>query len=339
MDSLDIRLLRAMFRGGQFDLRGIDPQLTLQELARRTEVSRITVRRRLRSWREDGFWRRVTVYPNPDLLGSVLQMQAIIFDPGRNHSQLERKVGETLEPAFMFHVQDFCCPILLSEAPGKAARRQQSLEGRPGVHVLCAPIDIEFPESSLSLSPRDWHALQALRRSPEPDWASVASAVGVTVRGLERRVRRLMDSNSIFFFPELDFRRSPGTVAWIGVLLGEGVSHPRVREEMVRRHPDLLFIDNIFPIQLFLPPEIRKQVAYAFPLLLPVTSASNAEQLRRDIAVVPGVVDVLVGFPTHNTSWPAAWDLRIEKASQVDRLRSRSVPHPRSGKARAPLAA
>jgi DNA-binding Lrp family transcriptional regulator len=316
MDPLDIRLLRAMFRGGVFTLLGVEPQLSLQELARRTGVSRITVRRRLRTWRESGFLRQLAVFPNPDLLGTSFQMQAVLFDPGRDRATLEQAVGEVLEPAFSFHVQDFACPVLLSEAPEISTLRQRALANRNGIHVLSPPLEIEFAASRIRLRPLDWAILQALRKSPELDWVAIARDLGITVRGLERRVRRLMDADAIFFFPELDFRRSECTVAWMGVLLSAGVNAQRVRAELLKRYPDLLFVENIFPIRVFLPPKIQKQVADVIPMLLPVASASTGEQLRRDVTTVPGALDAIVGFPTQNTSRPGAWDGRIERASR-----------------------
>jgi DNA-binding Lrp family transcriptional regulator len=328
-----MRLLRAMSRGGLYSLRGIDPQLTVQELARRTGVSRITARRRMGLWRESGFWRGLVAYPNPALLGASLQMQGIVFDPGRDHSKQERAVGRVLEPAFMYHVQDFCSPVLLSETPARAARRQRALESCRGARVLCPPMEVEFAPSQVRLNPRDWRILRALRRSRAPDWVSAAKDVNVTVRGLERRIRRLMDSNALFFLPELDFRRSPGTVVWVGVLLRAGTTAQRVKSELVKRHPDLLFVENIFPITVFLPPEIRTQVGESFPLLLPIESASKADQLRREIAAIPGVVDALVGFPTQNSSRARVWDSRIEAAARRGSERPRPALPARSSRA------
>ncbi len=317
MDSLDIRLLRAMCRGGVFTLQGVEPRLSLQELARRSGVGRITVRRRLGLWQQSGFWRRVVAFPNPDLLGSSFWMQGLQLDAGRDHARLERALEHALAPAISFHVQDFICPLLLSETEDRDARRQAALRKSPGVRVLCSPVKIDFPRSAVRFSRRDWTILRALRESAAPDWVAAAGKAGVTLRGLERRVQRLMDGNALFFFPELDFRRSPGTVAWMGVLLGGAVPAEEVRAELQKRFPDVLLIENIFPFQIFLPPHVRLLAKDGFPLFLPVTSASIGEQLRREITSLPGVLDVLVAFPTRNICYGDAWDERISRADRL----------------------
>jgi len=311
MDSLDIRLLRAMFPEHVFALTGIDPRSSVQELSRAVGASRVTVRRRLERWKREGFWKGAVVFPNPDALGGSLLMQSFTLEPGGNRDRLEKSLVEIFQPAFLFQTDYVYNPVFFAEAPNDGERRQKAFRAMGAGTANCPPLQIPFPPSTTLLGPRDWAIIQSLRKSPNLDWSRVAKAVGVTVRGLQRRVGRLRTAHALFFFPELDFRCSPGSVAWVGVLFGANVDTKRLESELVRRYPDVLPVENIFPFESLLPPLHRPSIGGRFAFFLPLSSASAGDQLRRDIGRVAGVVETLVGFPTQNVSVPGAFDTRI----------------------------
>ncbi len=255
MDSLDIRLLRAMFVGNILSIGGFDPRLSIQELARSVGASRVTVRRRLARWRDEGFCKRVTTFPNPDALGTSFQMQSIALDRGRTRSRSETALVDLLEPAFLFQSEDIYTPVLIVEAPKVSDRRQSSLREVDGVNVLCPPLPFPCPSSSVPLGLRDWKIIRSMRRFPFPDWPAVSKEVGLTVRGLQRRVARLTQGNALMFHPELDFRRSSSPVAWVGVLFGRDVEKALFEKDMIQRYPDLLRVEPIRTGEC--PPHVR----------------------------------------------------------------------------------
>ena len=311
MHWLDIRLLRAMCKERTYSLQGIDPRLSIFALARRAGASRVTVRRRLARWRTDGFWKGVLTFPNPDLLGIRLEMQAFLLETGPNRSHMETALRETLRPMMVFQVESFYTPLLLSDGAAESARRQHDFAKASACRMLCAPCDVGFPGSEIPLGPRDWQILRALRKSPDPDWALAAAAVGMTVRGLERRVDRLMRANALFFQPLLDFRRLRTTIAWVGLLYRKGYDAPTIWVEINKLSPQVLPIDPIFPLEHLFPAENRLAVGGALIFFLPLASAATADQLRRDFGNIEGVMDVLVSFPTQSWSVPGVLDSRI----------------------------
>jgi hypothetical protein len=314
MDSLDNRLLRAMFSGNVQTIHGFDPRLSIQSLSRSTGFSRITVRRRVARWKSEGFWKGVLAFPNPDTLGTSFQMQSVALAPGRGRSRSEKALIDLLEPVLLFQSEDVYNPLLLAEPRAISERRQRDFQEGGGGRALCPPMEFPAPPSTVPLRARDWRIIQSLRRSPHPDWAAVAKDVGITLRGLQRRVAVLMEGKALLFFPDLDFRRSPGTVAWIGILFGVGVDAAHLESDLTQRFPDLMRVDPVFPFEHILPPSDRPPVGGRFPFQIPVPSASVADQLRRDLLLIPGVVDVLVGFPTQMISVPSVLDARIQLA-------------------------
>jgi DNA-binding Lrp family transcriptional regulator len=317
MDSLDIRLLRAMFRGRRLTLRGVDPRGSVQELAREVRVSRITVSRRLARWRSDGFWKGVAVFPNPGALGIRFQIQGVVLDGGRNRERLEIALQEVLEPLFVFQVEDLYGALLLAEPAEVSARRQSAFRKACGCRRISGPFEVAFPPIGVRLGPRDWRLLRSLRRSPEPEWTRVAVELGMTVRGLKRRVGRLLESEAIFFFPLVDFRRLRSSIACVGVTFRKGVEPMSLLARIAQGHPDLLSLDPILPLDSAVrrvPSERRPALGGGLLLFLPVPSGSSADDLRRELAHSPGVVDVVVGFPTQNLSFPRRLDSLIAEA-------------------------
>lgn len=315
MDSVDVRLIRAMYLDGTFQLRGVDPRLTARSLGQKVGANRITVARRLALWRSEGFYRGVTVFPNPDALGTSFQMQGLILEPSRNRHRLESALDDVLDCALVTQTEDFYAVILLKESASQERRRQKALEELGICRIISPPLDVPFLPSEVSLGPRDWQILRALRKLREPDWKVVAHEVGVTVRGLQRRITRLIDGRALFFFPSLDFRRSPGTVAMVGILTRVGADTTRVRAEVERRHPDLLPVEKVFPFEKFLPPGDLPPVGGGIPFWLPVPAASSADELRREFCAMPDVLEVIISFPTQNYALPRAFERRIELAA------------------------
>lgn len=317
MDWLDIRLLRAMCKEGKFSLQGIDPRRSIFALARGAGTSRVTVRRRLAQWRTDGFWKGVLTFPNPDLLGTRFEMQAFLLEAGPNRSHLETALRETLQPLMVFQVESFYTPLLLSNGAAESARRQHDFAKASACRVLSAPREVGFPGSEIPLGPRDWRILRALRRRSEPDWALAAISVGMTVRGFERRVDRLMRANALFFHPLLDFRRLRTTIAWVGLIYRKGYDAPTIWADIKQLSPEVLPIDPIFPLETFFPAEDRSAVGGSLIFFLPLASAAIADQLRRDFGSIEGVMDVMVSFPTQSWSVPGALNSKISGMTEA----------------------
>jgi DNA-binding Lrp family transcriptional regulator len=313
MDSLDIRLLRSLFRGERLTLHGTDPRCSVLELARKTHASRVTVSRRLTRWRTEGFWNGEVAYPNPDALGLKFQMQAIALENGRDRPRIERALRDVLQPFMSYQVENMYAPLLLSESPKETARRQQSFARASGARIVYPPFDVPFGSSSLTLRPRDWRILQALRRTTEPDWAKAAREVGMTSRGLQRRVGQLMDANALFFHPLLDFRKLAVSIAWVGLLHDGGADAETLWARVTELNKDLFPVEPFFPLESMIPAVDRPPAAGTVVFFTALPSGSSSDQIRRDFGSLPGVLDALILFPTQNTSVPERLDKLISE--------------------------
>ena len=325
MDSLDSRLLRARFRDGVFALPGIDPRRTVVELAKRCGSSRLTVRRRLRQWVKSGFWGPITVFPNPDALGCAFYFQGFAVEGARFLARLETEVARSPNVAFLFQVADFYGVVEVTKSLERLPPLQHRLERLQGVRTMFAPVRIAFPPSRGELRPRDVRIVAALRRLPAPDWERVSADVGMTVHGLRRRISQLLDSDQLFFFPELDFRKSHGSVALVTIFLLPGTSEESIRKSVHERFPDYMELENIFPHQTMIPPSLQgpyqrgaspgaaPPVARAFCCFVALKSAAEGDELHREFASIPGVYEPLILYPIRSFAvprWVDAWTAR-----------------------------
>jgi DNA-binding Lrp family transcriptional regulator len=332
MESLDLRLLRAIFRRGEYSHLGIEPRKSVVSLAREVHTSRITVRRRLERWRTQGFWNGVAVYPNPDSLGVRFQMQTVVLDADRNRRELESAMLEHLRPFLTFQTESLYAPVLIFENARQSAESQRAFAAAWNHSKVSPPFDVTFPPSARVFTYRDWRIVQALRRGPERSWVTIADEAGVTPRGLERRVVQLVENNALFFFPLLDWRHLDYSIVWTGLLYCRGVDSSRLWDDVRANHPDVLPLDNRFLVENYLPPEIRDQMGGRLLFFVPTRSGSSVDELRREFTEMDGVIDVLAAFPAQVTTLPVQIDSLIESAVGRSRLVHSKPKEPRRSK-------
>jgi hypothetical protein len=241
-----------------------------------------------------------------------MQTQAIIINGGQDRPRVEKAIQDILQPVVAFQVENLYGPVFFSHPFRESARRQRALRRAVGPHQISPLFYPPFPRSAVALRGSDWRILQALRKSPVPVWAKIAEEVGMTLRGLMRRINRLMEGHALFFHPLLDFRRLRVSVAWVGLLYTKDADPGQLWAEVTARHPDAFRVAPGWPLEEILPHGSRAELAGGLPFFLPAPSGSAGDQFRRELGGMTGVVDVLVGFPTQNTTVLGGLDGRIE---------------------------
>jgi DNA-binding Lrp family transcriptional regulator len=326
MDSLDSRLLRASFRGGIFVLAGIDPRRTVTELADAAKVSRLTVRHRLRRWADSGFWGPTVVFPNPDLLDRAFFFQGYLVEEPQSLTKFEAAIRQCPCVAFAFQVQQQFYGVLeLASTAKGAASTVKRLERIPHVRAQFAPVPVRFPASKRSMRPADWAIVREFRRVRAIDWRQVASNARLTPQRLRRRVAQLIDGDQLFFFPELDFRRSEGSVALCTLFFSPDANEAEIRRELLDEYPDMIEVENLYPAQIAIPPALRGpysltehptsavQVPFAFSFFLPLGSIALGDDLHRELARIPRVFHAIITYPVHNFEAPGCFDAQVAR--------------------------
>lgn len=334
MDALDLRILRELFPGKEYSLTGIDPRFTHSALARATGMSRLTLRRRFRRWQTSGLWSPPMIYPHPSEFRAAFQMQAFRLAGSRATQSFNSAANRFLAPVQRFQTNDIYVVLNLTASRAIERSRQHAIATVHGVGVLGPPHLVRFPEESRPMGPYEWTVLRELRRWGA-DWARLGRVLGRRPGEVRRKVGAMMARRQVFVFPSLDFRRSRATVA----LLVAFLSRPGSRDDLLRtvreHHPDTLPIEDVFPMEVILPPALRHHVADSCPFFLSTRSIAEADRVRLELAAVPGVVETIVTFPVRNFETPETWDSAIAGLPAVARPEAGGSP-PRGARSGSP---
>jgi DNA-binding Lrp family transcriptional regulator len=305
VDALDIRLLRAMFPGGVFAISGIGPGWSMTQLARTARTSRLTARRRLARWRDEGFWTKVLVYPHPATLGCSFQIQMFRVRGSGSIEAFDEFAQTALRTLMYFQTDNVLGPLcLVPETKPKGPRRKLPR----GVEALSPPSAVAFPAPDGSLRRSDWAILRALRRSSELEWGAIARSLHMTERGVRRRVKQLSDARLLFFLPMTDFRSSHGSITMVAPLIRAEGDDAVVRRALFTRCPDALEVEQVTPPDALLPPEIRGKGTRWLTFMVPTASIAEVDGIRQDLAAVAGVFDTYVSFPVRTVELPGTLD-------------------------------
>jgi DNA-binding Lrp family transcriptional regulator len=104
-----------------------------------------------------------------------------------------------------------------------------------------------FPQFPGSLTRTDWIILQALRKDPRRKLSSLASDLGMSLRTVNRRTKRLNDGNAMYLFLEFDISKVEG-LRYLLVVHGEDRERKRKADKMMlSRLPHLVYAETWAP--------------------------------------------------------------------------------------------
>jgi DNA-binding Lrp family transcriptional regulator len=305
VDALDIRLLRAMFPGGVYAITGIGPGWSMTQLARSACTSRLTARRRLARWRDEGFWKKLLIYPHPATFGCSLRIQMFRVRGSGSLEAFDRFAQTSLRALMYFQTDNIVGPLCLVSG-SKPSRAHPKLPS--GVEAISEPTEVTFPVAQGSLRRSDWAIVRALRRSTELDWTALGRSLQMTARGLRRRVKQLSEAHLLFFLPMTDFRTSHGSISMVAPLIRAEGDDSVVRRALFARCPDALEVQQVTPPDALLPPEIRGAGTRWLTFMVPTASVAEVDGIRQDLASVTGVFDTYVSFPVRSVDLPGTLD-------------------------------
>lgn len=206
MDRLDILILRELAQGGELWPARPGSIPSYRQLARKVQASPGTVRNRVRRMIQSGFMHGVLFYPNPTLLGFLGGSYAIELPHPEEKPRILARVAAVDGVIFLENFRGALLGIGLTYADDRALeptlRRIDRAAGTgPGMFTPVA-----HPPCPASLSRPDWQLAVRLMAGGLPSYSHAAGDLGVSLRTLKRRMKRLMASGALLSFPRLDYR-------------------------------------------------------------------------------------------------------------------------------------
>lgn len=215
MDELDLKVLFAFFGSRTWHYAGIDPRLSVRDLADRVDAAPSTVWARLKEWEETGLLRGYGVLPHPGLFASKFVAYNLrVEDPAKKADVLQ--AGRAADGLVMTveHAREWVS--LTTYDPSEAAmRRRRDLFGAlPHVAECEEPhVMTGFPRLDRDPAAVELRILEGFLRSDDASVDAVADRVGLTPKTVRKWYERMLDDHLLWVQPNLDLSVIDGVVA------------------------------------------------------------------------------------------------------------------------------
>jgi DNA-binding Lrp family transcriptional regulator len=201
MDSLDIKIFLAMgtrnymFQGGQ------NRQLNLQLIAKELDVDPDTVRARIRKMEESGFIKYYQVFPNYRIFGLHCFALGLIFHEIAGKKEALKKLKLIENIAWIDERLHSLRVLLLYRVVETDLKRNLALiEELTGTKPMLEN-NLEMLPAGIELRLMDWLIIKSIRYDARKSTEQVAKELGLTARGVNYRLQKLVKGNAFFIVP------------------------------------------------------------------------------------------------------------------------------------------
>ncbi len=303
---------------------GIDPRISLQEIAAKIGVQRGLVAAHIRKWRRDGFLLGSHASPSLSLFGCGLLAAefpvASSRDAVKMMDRLELVDGIISAKAFSGDIRgertvSGLWVLFVQDHPLSVERRVRLLRDIfPSVRPS-EPIQLGVPTAPATLSLLDWKILGSLLEQPELGLGARAEFLRVTEKTLARRLGRLIETDCLDYDLLLDWTKSP-TVA-IALIHDQESDLPGIHQALSSRFRYFLTAEESSPSRSLRAPEaIRPRLLWA---VVPVRTPSEVHQIADALRNVPGVLDARPDYWGFERFYPDWYIPRVsEKIKRTD---------------------
>lgn len=308
MDEVDLAILRELGRDQVAGVGNLDPQLSLNEVARRAELPPSTVSKRVRDWEADGFLVERSLWPSPELLGAGMAALSVHAPGLHDRAGLVEDIGLIDGVLLVFeHVEPWLGVLVAHEDEAVLARRRRLLERVLGVEGVGQVIALASPHDGEAPSDLQWRLVRALYEDPEAELHEIAERLGVSTRTVTRKLDPLIEARALWSVFGLDFRCWTGSCMVRFLLtIDEGRKRPGIVEAVREQVPKLMFINNSVH-----GPDVSPD--RWIDLLTPLTAAAAIPEARRRLAGIAGVAEVEALIPRRIHVFDHWFEPRLEE--------------------------
>lgn len=311
-ETLDIQILREMYREGAVNVAGIDPRVNATRIAHRLKVGRGRVAARLRAWDRSGFLRRYDVWLNPALFGWVgTGLNVRVVHPREKAAVIGRLGLLDGVVSCIEYLGEWISLGLVVPDAALIERRIGLIRALAGVAEVDGPFPWHAYPPQRALTPLDVRIVRALRARPRATLGEIADLVGISTRTMTRRYSELLDDVGVWFVPAFDFRAISRPVVSIGMQLRPGTSPEKVVRPVYARYP--LTLEFHSPL---VGPDLGALHHWLF--VLPPTAA-HVEEVEQFVRSLEGVEETEAYVLVRMHSFPTWFDQHLETLAPLSR--------------------
>ncbi len=304
-ETIDIDILREMYREGAIDMAGVDPRLNATRIARQLGVRRARVSARLKAWRDSGLLRRYDVRVNPALFGCQGAGVNIRVHHPRAKADLFSRLA-ALEGAVsgVEFLGEWITFGVVTPDAAALERTLRIIRGLTGVREVEVPMPWRMLPPKRELSPLDIRIVRALRENPTAMLSATADRVGISTRTMTRRYANLVENRDVWFAPIFDFRAFSYPVVLLGVTLRAETDRNSILRRIRTRYPLSLAFRGM--------PERPGPEAGGLLCLVMPPSAAHLEEVELYVASIEGVEELEASVVVRLHSFPEWFDRQLE---------------------------
>lgn len=318
VEAIDLEILRRMYRGGRWVRWGMDPRISLQEIAANIGVQRGLVAAHIRNWRRNGFLLGSHASPSLSLFGCGLLAAefpvASSQDAVKMMDRLELVDGIIAAKTFCGDIRgertvSGLWVLFVQDHPLSVERRVRLLRDIfPSVRSY-EPVQLGVPSAPATLSLLDWKILESFLEQPELGLGARAKLLHVTEKTLARRLSRLIETDCLDYDLLLDWTKSR-TVA-IALIHDQASDLPGIHHALTSRFRFFLTAEESSPSRSLRAPEaVHPRLLWA---VVPIETPSEVHQIADALRDVPGVVDARPNYWGFERFYPDWYAQRISE--------------------------
>jgi DNA-binding Lrp family transcriptional regulator len=307
--TLDIDMLREMYRQGAIELAGVDPRLNTTRIARELGVRRARVSARLNAWRDSGLLRRYDVWVNPALFGwQGVGINIRVHHPREKADLFSRLAALEGAVSGVEFLGEWITFGVVTPNAAALERTLRIIRGLVGVREVDVPVPWRMLPPRRELSPLDIRIVRALRENPTAMLSTTADQVGVSTRTMTRRYANLVENRDVWFFPIFDFRAFSSPVVFLGMTLRAETDRSSILRRIQTRYPLSLAFRGM--------PERPGPDAGGLLSLVMPPSAAQLEEVEMYVASIEGVEQLEANVVVRLHSFPDWFDRQLEALAQ-----------------------
>jgi DNA-binding Lrp family transcriptional regulator len=318
MDGTDLRILRELgfipFARGPRSFDAIRPS----HVAKALDLNPDLVKERMAKMESAGILAGWELYPNQRHLGLTTATYHCLVDASEKAKAIDALGNmEGITGVYDYVGPELCVDIFYRNE-NELNRRVGLIETLTKAHRMYRFYAQPIPPVERALTPLDWKIIRALRGRARRSLGEVAKELRISTRTVRRRVERMADEGSIYVLPYVDASRIRGVIP-LGYAVHMSPTAPPGTGDLVRQALDENWL------YCWVPPD---PVGGSLEVAAFAHSPHEAEELRRQIAALPGVTGVEALFPSGAKLQPEWLDETIAARIEGEPLSHWVATHP-----------
>lgn len=211
MDKIDVAIVRELAQAGTLLPARLGKAPSFRAVARNLRLPPGTVRNRIKAMYDNGVLFGSSVYPNPNLLGVIVNVYAVDVSPNLP----KRTVVESLKSVDgMLFIQNFHGSLLglvfVSKDERKASECISKINSITGAKDGMKSRAF-YPQCASNLNKEELRLVKRLSLGFK-SYAELARELRTSIRTVKRRVSRIAMGRTILSVPTMDYRQISGVV-------------------------------------------------------------------------------------------------------------------------------